>query len=373
MLDLKAISTFIAQIAEEKDLDKEQVKEVVEQALASAYKKELGLKNQKVEAELDTSSGKVNFFKVLQVVDPSQILTPEELEEIKQKREKGEEVDKKDKIRFDPKKHILLEDAQKIDPKAQPGDKIKIPLESKVEFGRIAAQTAKQVITQGLKELEKLTLLKEFKEKEGEIVSGIVQRVEEKGVYFDLGRATGIMLPKDQIPGERYEIGKRLKLYLLKVEEDTQGPKIFLSRSHPKFVSKLFELEVPEIQAGQVEIKSIAREPGSRTKMAVFSHQKEIDPVGSCIGQRGSRVGAVLSELGQEKVDIIAYSDKEEEFIKNALAPAKVKEVKLDKEKNRALALVEKDQLSLAIGKDGQNVRLASKLTGWKIDVETIT
>ena len=221
---------------------------------------------------------------------------------------------------------------------------------------------------QKIREAERETILGEYKSKEGEIISGIVQRVEPKNVFFDLGKTLGVLPKEEQVPGEFYRPGQRLKVFILKVEETPKGPLILLSRAYPKLVSKLFELEVPEVAAGQVEIKSIAREAGSRTKIAVLAKAEGIDPIGSMVGQRGSRVMAVINELGGEKIDIVEYSEEPEKYIANAISPAKVSEVKI-MPKNKALVLVPEDQLSLAIGRDGQNVRLAAKLTGWKIDV----
>ncbi|MDD3919274.1 MAG: transcription termination factor NusA, partial [Candidatus Pacebacteria bacterium] len=235
-------------------------------------------------------------------------------------------------------------------------------------FGRIAAQTAKQVILQKIREAEKENIISEFKDREGDIVSGIIQRIDGRNIYFDLGRGIGVLPREEQVRGEFYKEGQRLKLYLLKVELTTRGPNVILSRAYPKFISKLFELEVPEINGGQIEIKAIAREAGYRTKIAVESKAEGVDAIGAMVGQRGVRVAAVMSELGGEKIDIIEYSSDTANFISNALSPAKTTSVEV-KPKNTALAIVPEDQLSLAIGKDGQNVRLAAKLTGWRIDV----
>jgi len=262
----------------------------------------------------------------------------------------------------------MVEEARKIKPKIKVSEELEIPLEPKGDYGRIAAQTAKQVILQKIREAERESILAEYKSKEGEIISGIVQRIEGRNVFFDIGKTLGILIKEEQVPGEFYRPGQRLRLFVLKVEEGPKGPVIFLSRAYPRLVSKLFELEVPEISAGQVEIKSIAREPGSRTKIAVASKVEGIDPIGSAVGQRGTRVQAVINELAGEKIDIIEYSEEPEKYIANSLSPAKILEVKIQP-KNKALAIVPEDQLSLAIGKDGQNVRLAAKLTGWKIDV----
>jgi len=366
MENVKDFLSAITQIAEEKGISPDKVLETVEQAIAAAYKKDYGKKGQIIQAQLDQESGKVKFWQIKIVVDKNQIYTEKELEKLKKK--KTEE--KEQKIRFNPEKHILLEEAKKIKKKIKAGDELKLPLEAQKDYGRIAAQTAKQVILQKLREAERETILEEYQAKEGEIISGIVQRIEGRNVFFDIGKTLGILPREEQVPGEFYRPGQRLKVFVLKVETTPKGPKIFLSRAYPKLISKLFELEVPEIAAGQVQIKSIAREAGARTKIAVASIEEGIDPIGSAVGQRGTRVQAVINELGGEKIDIIEWSENPEKFIANSLSPAKVLEVKI-LPKNKALCIVPEDQLSLAIGKDGQNVRLAAKLTGWKIDVRS--
>jgi N utilization substance protein A len=366
--DLKNFTSALAQIAEEKGLSFEKVVEVIEAALAAAYKKDFGKKGEIVKAKLNPQTGEIKFWQVKQVVDDSMIYSEEELEKLKEKKEPLSEKEKK--IKFNPKKHIMLDEAKKIDPNIKPGEELIFPLEAKKDYGRIAAQTAKQVILQKLKEAEREAILEDYKSKEGEIISGIIQRIEGKNVYLDIGKTLGILPPKEQIPQEYYRPGQRLRVLVKKVEETPQGPMIILSRAYPKFVSKLFEIEVPEVSAGQVVIKAIAREAGSRTKIAVTSVEEGIDPIGAMVGQRGTRVAAVINSLGGEKIDIVQWSENPEEFIANALAPAKVLEVKLG-EKGKALAIVPEDQLSLAIGKDGQNVRLGAKLTGWKIDVRS--
>jgi N utilization substance protein A len=359
MWDQKTFRLAILQLSQERNLPVEKVKEAIEAALAAAYKKDYGKKNQKIKAELDLNTGELKFWQVKLVVDETMLLKEEE------KKEKPEE----ERFYFNPERHLLIEEARKIKPEAMPGEEIEIPLKTEKDFGRIAAQTAKQVILQKIRELEKQTLINEYKSKEGAVITGICQRVEKNNVYFDLGKSIGLLPKEEQIPSEFYKIGQRFKLYVLKVEESPKGPTIILSRAFPKLVSKLFEMEVPEIEAGQIEIKSVAREPGSRTKIAVASLIKELDPIGAMVGQKGTRVMAVISELGGEKIDIVQYSEDPEIYIRNALSPAKILEVKIE-EPNKAVCFVEEDQLSLAIGKDGQNVRLASKLTGWKIDVE---
>jgi N utilization substance protein A len=383
-MDLKTFGSAVSQLAAEKGLAPEKIIESIETALAAAYKKEYGEKSQVVKAKLDPKTGQAEFWQVKTVMDESMIFSEEELEAMKEQAAEGAapvsvpaepaageagEV-KIEKVKFNPEKHIMLDEAKKEYPEIAVGDEIKIDLEQKQDFGRIAAQTAKQVIIQKIREAEKETIFADFKLKEGEIISGVIQRLEGRAAYMDIGKTTGILNREEQVPGEFYRPGQRLKAFVLKVEQTSKGPIIFLSRAYPKFVSKLFELEVPEIGANQVLVKSIAREAGSRTKIAVASTMEGIDPIGAAVGQRGTRVNAVINELGGEKIDIIEYSDDPQKYIINALSPAKIMEVRV-LPKNRALAVAPSDQLSLAIGKDGQNVRLAAKLTGWKIDVRS--
>lgn len=398
MVNLKEFISAIDQIAEEKGINQEQVSDIIAQSLAAAYKKDYGERGQNIKVQLDTKKGKGNFFQSFLVVDESMVLSEEEVAALQTARdeaqEKGtdetslpeprfdspqeqddeEEEETKEgeepkKIRFNPKRHLMLEEARKIQKDAKPGDEILIPLESKDEFGRIAAQTAKQVIIQRIREAERDAVFETFKEKEGEIVSGVVQRIERGMVYLDIGRTSGVLFPEEQIPHERYRQSQRVRVYVVRVSKDSRGPVIVLSRRHPGIVAKLFELEVPEIPAGAVEIKAIAREAGSRSKVAVASNEEGIDPVGACVGQKGIRVGAVINELGGENIDIIAWDEEQEAFIANALSPAKVISVELNEGTHTATVDVREDQLSLAIGRRGQNVRLAAKLTGWKIDV----
>jgi len=374
-IDLKSFTLAISQIAEEKGISKEKVIETIEQAYAAAYKKDYGERGQVIRAKISPESGEVKFWQVKLVVDDSMILSEEELDatqgppKLKEKKIEREPSDK-ERFRFNPEKHIMITEAKKINPKIKPGKEIEMALEGHKDYGRIAAQTAKQVILQKIREAEREAVFGEYKSKEGEIISGIVQRIEGNSVFLDIGKTLGILPREEQVPGEFYRPGQRIKVYILKVEETSRGPVIFLSRAYPKLISKLFELEVPEISTGQVLIKSIAREAGSRSKIAVFSETEGIDPIGAAVGQKGTRVGAVISELGGEKIDIIEYSEEAEKFIANSLSPAKVLEVKIGP-KNKAVAIVPEDQLSLAIGRDGQNVRLAAKLTGWKIDVRS--
>ncbi len=371
MIDLKSFAAAVSQISEERGIPKEKVFETIEQAMASAYKKDYGKKGQMLKAKMNSETGELKFWQVKLVVSEDMIYSEKELEEMRNRPEPipfGGEAEGGKKVRFNPERHLMLDEAKKIKKGVVAGEELEFPLEARADFGRIAAQTAKQVVLQKIKEIEKEAVFSEFLAKEGEAVSGIIQRVEGRNVFLDIGKAVGILTREEQVPGEFYRIGQRLKVFLLKAESTSRGPVIFLSRSHPKLISKLFELEVPEIAGGQVQVKAIAREAGSRSKIAVVSIDERIDPIGASVGQRGTRVMTVINELGGEKIDIIQWSDDPQQLIANALSPAKVIEVKL-KDKNTAVAVVPEDQLSLAIGKDGQNVRLAAKLTGWKIDV----
>jgi transcription termination/antitermination protein NusA len=367
MEDLKALVTAVAQIAEEKGIEKEAILEVIEVALAAALKKDTDRKGENIQAKLDTKTGTVEFWQVLDIVDDSMIYSEDELEDMKESEEEIPEEERK--VRFNPKKHILIEEAIQRDKNAAAGEELRLSVKAEGTYGRIAAQTAKQVILQRLKEVERNSVLEEYKDKEGEIISGTVQRIEGRNIFFDIGKTLGILLPLEQIPGEHYRIGDRYRLILKSIEPSPRGPSILLSRAYPKFVTKLFEIEVPEVSAGQVEVKSIAREAGYRTKLAVVANEDGIDPIGAMVGQRGTRVMAVINSLNGEKIDIILWDEDPEQFIINALSPAKITEVKV-MDKEEAIAVVPEDQLSLAIGKGGQNVRLAARLTGWKIDIQ---
>ena len=386
MLNIKDISRAIKQVADEKGLDADKVIEAIESSLAAAYKKEYGTRGEIVRAKIDMKTGEVKFWRVKTVVDETTVRIVEKGEADKEKEfeekewrervgdfKEREEVgeDEESKLpRYNSERHILLKDAKEAKKDAELGEELTFPLELHEDFGRIAAQTAKQAVFQKLRESERDSILAEWRGKEGTIVSGLVQRFERGHVYIDLGRAIGVMFANESVPGEHYRNGERLRFLVLAVQEDTRLPGIILSRSHPKFVAKLFELEVPEVADGAVEIKLIAREPGSRTKLAVASVADGVDPVGALVGQRGTRVMAVNNELGQEKIDIIEYAEDPETFIKNSLSPAKVQSVEVSP-RREAKVYVSEDQLSLAIGRGGQNVRLAAKLTGWKIDVRS--
>ncbi len=368
MLDLKVINSVLGELEEERGIPREKIIEAIEAALATAYKKEYGKKGQIVRAKFDIGAGSAEFSQVKIVVDESRVKMEGEKEEEEEKEEDLED----ERIRFNPEHHILIEDAKRIKKGVEVDDEITFPLEPKDDFGRIAAQTAKQVIIQKIREAEKVSTVSEFGKREGEIIVGTVQRQERGNLYIDLGRTTGILPYEEQIPGERYKQGERVRAYLYSVDENARGVFLKLSRSHPKLLAKLFELETPEISNGIVEIKAIAREPGSRSKIAVYSKDNHIDPVGSLVGQRGVRVSTVMSELSGEKIDIIEWSVDSKKFIEDSLSPAKVMSVTLDEENRQAHVEVSEDQQSLAIGKGGQNVRLAAKLTGWRIDIASL-
>jgi N utilization substance protein A len=381
MLDLKVINSVLSELEEERGIPRESVIEAIGTALATAYKKEYGKRGQVVRAKFDMDTGTTEFFQVKFIVDDTRVWFPTETEDgseedVEANQEK--QVDKNaptseddERVRYDPEKHMLLEDARRIKKDSKVDDEMIFPLETHDDFGRIAAQTAKQVIIQKIREAEKVSILGEFEGREGEIVAGSVQRVERGNIFLDLGRTQAIMPYDEQIPGERFRQGERVRAYLYSVEEGPRGVMIRVSRSHPRFLLKLFELETPELAGGAIEIKAIAREPGSRSKIAVHAVDEHVDPVGALVGQRGVRVSTVMSELGGEKIDIIEWSEEESHFIEDALSPAKVLDVDINEDEHRATVEVAEDQQSLAIGRGGQNVRLAAKLTGWRIDIHS--
>lgn len=369
MLDLKALNTALVALEEEKKIPRKKILEAIENALAAAYKKDYGKKGQIVRAKFDEETGTAHFYQVKIVVDESTVRMPNENDE-----EEAEENEDTEDLRgkYNSEHHILLDEAQLIKRDAKIEDEIVFPLETQDDFGRVAAQTAKQVIIQKIRDAEREAVLEEFGAREGELVSGFVDKFERGTVFVSFGRAMGIIPPEEQIPGERYNRGERIKAYLYRVEDGPRGVSLRLSRTHPKLVEALFAIEAPEIESGAVEIKAIAREAGARTKIAVYSADPQIDPVGSCVGQRGIRVASVMSDLGPEKIDIIPYSEDTAEFIARAIAPAKALSVIVSPETHTALVEVADEQLSLAIGKGGQNVRLAAKLTGWRIDIKGV-
>ncbi len=373
MIDLKTIHAVLGEF-ETRGISRDTMIEAIESAMATAYKREYGKRGQVIRAKLDMNSGTVDFEQVKTVVDESTVRIPtegeEEAEALAPHGFHEEEVLAEGELpRFDTEKHILLANARLIKRGVELGEEIIFPLEPQDDFGRIAAQTAKQVVIQKVREAEKLSMMEEFGEKKGEIVSGIVQRIERGALYIDLGRTTGIIPYEEQIPGERYRMGERIRAYLYAVDEGFRGVYLRLSRAHPKFVVKLFESEAPELASGAIEVKALAREPGSRTKLALVSNDPHVDPVGSLVGQRGVRVSTVMSELGGERIDIIEWNEDAREFVKEALSPAIPIEVTLDEAEHRAMVTVSEDEQSRAIGRGGQNVRLAAKLTGWNIDI----
>lgn len=379
----------IKQICEEKGLSYETVVETIESALAAAYRKDFGDKNQNVKVEFDPETMKSKVYDVKIIVDD---ISEEELAEMKRKKEKAEQEAQEEKLglkkkaefepapteyaegeeekkRFNPKTEMQISDAKLIKKTAKIGEEVKMKLEIPESYGRMAAQTAKQVIIQRLREAERDMVFGEFKDKENEVITGVVQRREGRVVLVDLGKAVGILPQEEQIYNERYNPGDRLKIFVKAVNLTPKGAEIVLSRTSEEIIKKVFYLEIPEISNGLVELKSVAREAGARSKVAVVAVSDNIDPIGSCVGQRGARIQTIISELGGEKVDIIEYNEDPEKFIANALSPAKIVSIELNEKEKRAVVSVASDQLSLAIGKGGQNVRLAARLSGWKIDI----
>lgn len=392
-MDIKQFTSAIKQISEEKGIPEQSVFETIEAAIAAAYKRDYGKKGQIIKSKLNLETGKIDMTQIHFVVDgvdeegyitgvlPTRIMEEkpdfQDFDRTRDRRKQEEEETKKTedgeiKVKFNPEKHIALEDAKKVNKKLKVGDEMITKLEPHTDFGRIAAQTAKQVIIQRLREAERDAIFSEFKGREGEIISGVVQRKEGALVFIDLGKTNGLLIPAEQIMTDDYKMNQRFRFMILKVEETPRGPVVLLSRAHPKLVVELFRVEVPEIDSGTVEVKAIAREAGSRTKIAVASKEEAVDPIGSLVGQKGVRVQTVINELSGEKIDIILWSGKSKEFIANSFSPAKVLSVNvMDESRKHALVEVADDQFSLAIGKKGQNVRLAAKLTGWRIDVRS--
>ncbi len=331
MLDLKTFKSALEQLEEERKIPKEKILDAIEQAMAAAYKKDYGKKGQIIRAKFDLESGKTDFFQVKIVVDESiAILNDEETKNNKADLFAEARVEADERVHFNAEHHIMLEDAKKIKKGVELNDEIIFPLESKDDYGRIAAQTAKQVIIQKIREAERTSIIDEYGTKEGEIVSGVVQKVERGNVSVDFNRATGILPAEEQIPGEYRERGARVRAYLYSVEDTPRGINLRLSRTHPKFIEKLFAIEAPEIESGIVEIKSVAREAGARSKIAVYSNDEHIDAVGSCVGQKGTRVNTITAELGGEKIDIIPWSENPKTFVTNALSPEKVISIDID-------------------------------------------
>ena len=333
----------ICALEKEKDISKDILIEAIESALVSAYKKNYGT-SQNVRVNIDRELGDIDVFMRRDVV---------------------EEV-------WDEFTEVSIEEAQEIDPAYEVGDVVEYQVTPR-DFGRIAAQTAKQVVVQRIREAERGMIYDDYINRQSEVVNGVVQRISNDTLFISIGKTEGILAPNEQVKGERYDINDRIKVFIMDVKRSNKGPQVYLSRSHPGLVKRLFELEVPEIQEGIVEIKSVSREAGSRTKMAVWSNDESVDPVGACVGTRGTRVQTVVDELNGEKIDIINWSEDPGKLISSALSPAKVEKVLIDEEEKAATVVVPDYQLSLAIGKEGQNVRLAAKLCGWKIDIKSHT
>lgn len=381
------IMAAIQQICDEKGLKKELVIETIEAALAAAFRKDFGSKDQNIKVKFVPETGGARVFDEKTVVEDVdleelekereefRVLKEEWYEKKKKAEEAGEEFTEPDPAeitdmkRYNPKTDLMFSEAKKIDKNAEIGDVLTQELEVPADYGRVAAQTAKQVIIQKLREVERDTIFNDYKSQEGELINGTIQRIEGRTAFIDLGKVFAILPADEQIPGENLRPGMRVKIYIISVNRGNKGPEIIASRSHPEILVKLFTLEVPEIAAGTVEIKAVSREAGGRSKIAVVAHQENIDPIGSCVGQRGTRVQTIINELSGEKIDIIEWSEDIKQFISNALSPAHILSVDIDDQEKKAIASVKEDQLSLAIGKAGQNVRLAAKLTGWKIDI----
>ena len=416
---MSELSSAIKQICEEKGLDEKSVITTIESALAAAFRKDFGEKNQNIKVEFDPETGKSKVFDVKTIVEdmPPEVETHDDASDVetagqlsknlasdetpkktKKTKEKvetqnlasedvgaknllpdaavettgqlsPEETPAEEERKFNPKTEIQISDAKKIKKTAKVGGEIKTKLEVPAAYGRMAAQTAKQVIVQRLREAEREMVFGEFKGKEKEVVSGVIQRHEGRFVLVDLGKAVGYLPFEEQIFGEKYQPGERIKVYIKEVWLGSKGPEIILSRTSDEILRKVFYLEIPEISNGLVELKAVAREAGSRSKVAVATDSENVDPIGSCVGQRGSRIQTIIGELGGEKIDIIQYDENPSKFIGNALSPAKIISIKLDEKEKKAYVKVISDQLSLAIGKNGQNARLAARLTGWKIDI----
>lgn len=350
-------------IVDEKHISEDVIFEGLNLALATAYKKNFDSKTN-VLVDIDRTNGDIKVFSYLVVVDEIDEGTEEEDEE-------GNIVKIPPEINIDAQ--ILLEDAIKIKSDAKVGDTIQVEVTPK-DFGRVAAGTAKQVLTQKIREAEKNSIIDEFAGKEYEVMVGMVALEDQKNYYIDLGRTRGILPKTEIIPDEEIKMGSNIKVYVTKVENNNKGPVIMLSRKHYGFVKRLFEQSIPEIINGTIEIYSVVREPGIRTKVAIYSNNDKIDPIGSCIGEKGSRIAGILKELGKERIDLVLYSENDEEFIKNALVPAKDVIVSIKDEENKeALAIVTDDNLSVAIGKKGSNIKLASKLTHYHIEIKTLT
>lgn len=372
------ITKAIHALCEEKNLSFESVMETVETALAAAYRKDFGNKQQNIKVKFDPETGDMQAWDVKTVVeDIDEEVLVKAQEELTERRKKARDENRElteeetaDLPRFNPKTEIMKTPAKEFEKKPAIGQVLEIPLEIPREFGRMAAQTAKQVVIQKIREAERTMVFGDFKNQEGHIIQGIVQRVEGRKVLIDLGKITAVLPSEQQSKNDHYRPGGRMKFFVLSVEMSIRGPEIILSRNAPGMVQEIFKQEIPEIRDGVIEIKGLAREAGFRSKVAVFTADPAIDPIGSCIGQRGSRINTIIEELGGEKIDVVQYNENPEQFIGKALSPAKVLNVVLNEQEKTAEVMVAADQFSLAIGRSGQNVRLASELTGWRIKVK---
>ena len=331
----------IQELGKEKGIDSELLFRAIEEALVSAYKKNFG-SNQDVKVEMNKETGEFHVWAIRTVVDKEELADNE----------------------------ISLEDAQAIDPRYQIDDVVEIEVTPK-NFGRIAAQNAKQIVVQRIREAEHGMVFERYQSREQDIVTGVIQRMEKQNVYIDLGKVEAVLAVNEQIPGEIYQCHDRMKTYILEVKRTSKGTQVMVSRTHPGLLKRLFELEVPEISDGVVEIKSVAREPGMRSKISVYTQDENIDPVGACVGHKGMRVQTIVNELRGEKIDIVKYSEDPAQYVANALSPAKVVSTEVNMDEKICRVVVPDYQLSLAIGKEGQNARLAAKLTGWKIDIKS--
>ena len=358
MIDIKEIKTAVQQIAETRQLSEESLWSAIEIAFATAYKREYGKIDQVIRARVNKDSGEINFSQVKQVVEEDNLLGEDEM---------PKEEDET-RVRFNPERHIMINDAQLVRQGVTANDEISFPLEVKTEFGRIAAQSARQAVTQKIHEAEKDAAISEFQGKEGTLVHGQVQRIERGNVFVDLGRTVAILPFSEQIRGERFKQGDTIRVYIQSIDTTRRsGGFVRLSRANTQFVVRLFEMEVPELAEGVLEVKAIARDPGIRTKIAVESKDSSVDPVGAFVGQRGMRVMTVKSELGGEQVDIINWSENAEEFVAESLLPAEVMKVTIDKEGNVARVKTNEEQIPVVIGRGGQNLKLAAQLTGLEI------
>ena len=375
---MSEITKAIQLLCDEKSLSYDVVLATIETALAAAYRKDFGNKQQNIKVKFDPETGDMQAWDVKTVVANIEEEALEKAQaELTARREKARaenreltEEETADLPRFNPKLELMLAKAKEFKKSAKVGEILEIPLEISHEFGRVAAQTAKQVIIQKIREAERGMVFDDFKKNEGQVIVGTVQRVEGRKVLIDLGKVTGVLPLDQQIEREHYRPGGKMKFFVLSVEMTNRGPEIVLSRSSQMIVREIFKQEIPEINEGTIVVKGIAREAGYRSKVAVFTADESIDPIGSCIGQRGGRINIIIEELGGEKIDIIQYSEEPRSYITHALSPAKVASVNLNETEKTAEVFVPSDQFSLAIGRGGQNVRLASELTGWRINIK---